>query len=90
MKSKAKHKIVLGIAPRFYAGTSMLSKVISINDKLKELCETNNVRFIDTWDTLFGKRSMYQKDGTHFSKRGSQALANLINKNIHDHLEYLN
>ncbi len=90
LRTKSKHVLIVGIAPRFYASTTMLSKIININTKLEELSKEHNVDFIDPWSTLCGNRSMYRRDGVHFSRQGSQAVANLINKAIYIHHEHLN
>lgn len=86
VKKKTNNAIVIGILPRLDVSHFALSKAIGLNDRLKSLCQQNAVRFIDLWDTFYGKRKLFKKDGIHFNEEGMKAFGNQLNLELYNNL----
>ncbi|KAG0719178.1 hypothetical protein GWK47_051031 [Chionoecetes opilio] len=65
-----------------YVGQEWLSRALSLNSKIEELCKGMGLRFVDGWDTFYGKHSMYTRDGVHLSKMGTEAYGDQLEKAV--------
>ena len=86
VQKKSDKAIVIGILPRLNVSHYALSKAIGINDRLETICKRHKVKFINLWDTFYGNRKMFRKDGIHFSEEGKRTFGNLINLKLYTHL----
>ena len=82
MKDRCSNLAMIGVIPRLYESNFNLSRAIGINDKLSQLCKEAKIGFIDPWLDYVGNKSLYRKDGIHFSYKGTQHLASLISRQI--------
>lgn len=49
---------------KFFLGCRLrLSDTMSLNSRLKTLCRELDVRFLDSWDSLYGQVGLFQRDG---------------------------
>ena len=87
VKKKTKSAIVIGILPRLNVSHYALSKAIGINDRLEVICQRNNVRFLNLWDTFYGNRNLFRRDGIHFSEEGRKRFGNMINHSLYSHFK---
>ncbi len=55
-----------------------------INDKVKTLCNSNRVKFVNFWTSYIDNGSLYNSDGVHLSKKGKEKLGDLINLNLYN------
>ena len=85
-RNKTNKAIVLGIIPRINVSHYALSKAIGINDRLKSICHRNGVRFVNLWDTFYGNRKLFKRDGIHFSLEGMKIFGNRLNQELYDNL----
>ena len=85
-KKKTNNAIVLGILPRLDVSHFALSKALGINGRLKSICQKKGVRYIDLWDTFYGNRKMYRRDGIHFSEEGMRLYGSQLNLSLYNHL----
>ena len=85
-KNKTKNTLVIGILPRLNVSHFSLSKALGINERLKAICQMEEVTFIDLWDTFYGNRKLFKRDGIHFSEEGMREYGNQLSLNLHDHL----
>ena len=53
-----------------------------MNRRLRALCRELSLRFVDVWDTFFGRNWYYQRDGTHFSDLGAKVFVNHLSKRL--------
>ena len=51
------------------------SKRMAINGMMKRLCQEEDVRYVDLWDSFVGLEGMYARDGLHLSGKGAAAFA---------------
>jgi len=82
-KGKTGRVVVVGIVPRKYYKYGMYNGAKAINKKLDKKCRDLGFRFIDPWDTFFGKDEFYQRDGVHFSDAGAKAMAKMMNQRLY-------
>ena len=78
-KKVANRVVIVGLIPRRWYDDTHYGWATFINDRLAKICNSFSVRFVDVWKRYFAKNSMYAKDGTHFSRAGSAAFAELVN-----------
>jgi hypothetical protein len=76
--------VVTSIAPRYSEGREWSSRAIGINARLESLCTRLGMQFIDLWDKFYGKKFLYAKDGTHFSRKGVATLGRLIDDRLYN------
>jgi lysophospholipase L1-like esterase len=81
--------VVTGIVPRYSQDSEWSSRAIGINVRIESLCNRLGIQFIDLWDGFYGNRSLYAKDGTHFSCKGVATLGRDIDDRLYklDRLE---
>ncbi len=60
-----------------------------INDKVKTLCNSKGVKFVNFWVSYIDNGSLYNSDGMHLSKKGKEKLGNLTNLNLYNLLRKL-
>lgn len=82
-KSKTGRVVVIGLVPRKFVAVSKYTGARAINNKLAKKCKDLGFRFIDPWDTFFGKDELFRGDGVHFSDAGAQAMAKLMKLRLH-------
>ena len=75
---KTHRRVVVGMLPRRGPKWPALSRNISINERLRDLCTAEGVFFVDPYERFYGKDDLYQRDGTHLSLKGRAVLCNLI------------
>ena len=84
MKVSGRRCLILGILPRLGAGQEWGSRAIGVNDKVRKLCNLENIRFLDFW-TEFQNRDLFANDGVHLSRKGvdlfSASLEACLSKN---------
>ncbi|KAG0720097.1 hypothetical protein GWK47_031334 [Chionoecetes opilio] len=82
VKESGRKGVICGVIPREYVGQEWLSRALSLNSKIEELCKDMGLRFVDGWDTFYGKHSMYTRDGVHLSKMGTEAYGDQLEKAV--------
>ncbi|KAG0716248.1 hypothetical protein GWK47_010172 [Chionoecetes opilio] len=82
VKESGRKGVICGVIPREYVGQEWLSRALSLNSKIEELCKGMGLRFVDGWDTFYGKHSMYTRDGVHLSKMGTEAYGDQLEKAV--------
>ncbi|KAG0699146.1 hypothetical protein GWK47_025887 [Chionoecetes opilio] len=82
VKESGRTGVICGVIPREYVGQEWLSRALSLNSKIEELCKGMGLRFVDGWDTFYGKHSMYTRDGVHLSKMGTEAYGDQLEKAV--------
>lgn len=84
-KRKSK-SIIVGILPRLDANREVSSRILNINESVKQLCASKDLEFIDMWDhfSRFNRRSLYRYDGLHLSSRGSWEYGKVLEKRLQD------
>ena len=75
---KTRKRAVIGMLPRRGPSWSALSRNISINQRLADLCTAEGVFFVDPYSRFYGKDDLYQRDGIHLSLKGKAELSNMI------------
>lgn len=83
-KEKSNKIIVSGILPRKKAGHRFFDMATSINRRLTNLCNVENIGFINTWDNFFYDSSLYLDDGLHLSQVGAARFGRLLNSAVKD------
>lgn len=72
VRSSGRTGVVCGVIPRICEGGEWLSRAISLNDRIEGMCRSLGLKFVDGWDTFFGKHEMFAKDGVHLSRLGAE------------------
>ncbi len=55
-----------------------------INEKVKTLCNSKGLKFVNFWASYKGNESLYNSDGVHLSKKYKEKLSDLINLNLYN------
>ena len=72
VKASGRVGVVCGVIPRLRGDEVWLSRAINLNGKIETMCRSLGLRFVDGWDTFFGKHEMFSKDGIHPSRVGAE------------------
>jgi hypothetical protein len=80
--ARTNKSVLVGILPRMDATREILSRIIGINVRLKTLCESSGVGFIDMWASFFGAGFLFKEDGLHLNSRGSRVYAKLLEQGL--------
>lgn len=83
MKQKTNNGVVVSILPRKREGLRMTSKTIFFNTKLEELCEQNNIKFVNIWNQ-FDDSNLFMQDGVHLNDVGNARLGRLLDTAVKD------
>ena len=83
VRSKSDKGVIVGLIPRKNLSEEALSKARGINSRLESVCRVQSIRFINPWETFYGKWSLLAKDGIHFSKAGTVKFRDWLLKNGH-------
>ncbi len=60
-----KKSFLVGILPRMNTSKEILGWAFSMNNKVKELCKTSNVGYIDMWDEFIRLKHFFKDDRLH-------------------------
>ncbi len=55
----------------------ILGRAFNINNRVKELCKTSNVGYIDMWNEFIGLKHFFKDDGFHLSYLGCRKYATI-------------
>ena len=69
MKDSGRRCMISGILPRLGAGQEWKSRALCVNDRVRNLCSSENIRFLDLWSE-FQNRDLCAVDGVHLSRKG--------------------
>ena len=75
---KTRKRVVIGMLPRRGPRWPALSRNISINRRLADLCTAEGVFFVDPYSIFYRRDDLYQRDGVHLSLKGKAFLSNMI------------
>ena len=75
---KTRRRVVIGMLPRRGPSKVALSKNISINQRLADMCTAEGVFFVNPYASFFGRNDFYLRDGVHLSPKGKAVLSNLV------------
>ena len=84
-KNKSQNVILSGIIPRIKANQRFFNVATSMNRRLANLCREENVGFVDTWDSFFYDRSLFEKDGVHLNEVGAARFGRLLNDAVEEY-----
>ena len=84
MKDSGRKCMISGILPRLGAGQEWGSRALGVNERVRRLCISENIRFLDLWRD-FQKKEFFAEDGVHLSRKGvelfSTGLESFLSKN---------
>ena len=83
-KSKINNQniVLSGILPRVGAESKFYSVAFSINNRLKSLCSTENVHFVNFWNDFYFDKSLYRLDGIHLNAVGAARFGRLLSNEV--------
>ncbi len=84
IKEKSTNGIVVAILPRLRVPNEKNRMAQMINEKVKTLCNSKGVTFVNLWASYIDNGSLYNSDGVHLSKKGKEKLDNIINLNLYN------
>ncbi len=56
-----------GLLPRHDVNSFILSRILWINERVRDLCSSEVVMFVDVWDHFIHDRSLFANDGLHLN-----------------------
>ena len=74
--------IMSGVLPRMNVGSMWHARAIGLNERVKEMCRSMNVQFMDEWSKFYGRKELYAIDKVHLSKRGVDVLSDCLERAI--------
>ena len=77
-KVSEKNIMISGILPRAKGSQRFFNIAFSANNRLKSLCERENVNFVNFWDNFYFDRHLFWKDGLHLNECGSARFGRLL------------
>ena len=84
MKDSGRRCMISGILARLGAGQEWKSRALCLNDRVRKLCSSENIRFLDLWSEI-QNRDLFADDGIHLSCKGvelfSAGLETSLSKN---------
>ena len=80
LKQKTDNGIMIGILPRKCVSNYALSKAISVNWRLQDMCVPHGIRFVDPYDVFYGRSELFTNDGVHLSHRGKIVYGDMVNQ----------
>ena len=83
-KVKSDNIIISGVLPKMYGENTFYNKAFSLNNRLKNLCRQEGVKFIDTWDNFYQKPELFGNDGLHLNSVGSARFGRLLSEAVLD------
>ena len=81
-KTKTSNLIISGILPRIDADTRFYNIAFSTNNRLKDLCQQENVEFLNMWDDFYNNHHLFQRDGLHLNPVGAARMGRLIHEKV--------
>ncbi len=84
IKEKSINGMVVGILPRLRVPNEKNRMAQMINAKVKTLCNSKGIKFVNFWDSYKENWNLYTGDGVHLSKKGKGKLGDLINLNLYN------
>ena len=82
-RSKTGRCVVVGLIPRRSFTRKCYRTAIEVNKKLGDLCKVKGLRFVNPWDSFFGKDRLYARDGIHFSEQGSKMFVKMVSQKLY-------
>ena len=82
IKKKVNRAVVVGLLPRKFGSREQYSKAFWLNGRLSSLCKAYSLRYLNLWNTFFGRDELYCRDGIHFSGRGCTLFAEQLNRKL--------
>ena len=82
VRKKGAIAVMCGILPRLGHGSEWSSRAIGINARMEAFCRENSIVFIEAWDSFYGRRQLFARDGVHLSGAGNSVLAGLIDRAV--------
>ncbi len=55
-----------------------------MNNRVKEMCKTSKVGYIDMWDEFIGLKHFFKADELHLSYSGCRMYASLLERALSD------
>ena len=83
-KDKSRDIIISGILPRMKANQRFFNMATSTNRRLANICNEENVGFVNTWDSFFYDPSLFDKDGVHLSDVGAARFGRMLDDAVED------
>ncbi len=62
----------------------ILGRAFCMNNRVKELCKTSNVGYIDMWDEFIGLKHVFKDDGLHLSYLGCRKYGSILERALSD------
>ncbi len=69
IKEKRTNEIVVGVSLRLRVPNEKNRMELMINDKVKNLCNSKGVKFVNFWTSYIDNGNLYNSDGVHLSKK---------------------
>ena len=79
---KGRTLCVTEILPRYSDSDDWQDETYVINQKIKNMCQENNVKFIETYFKFYKNSSYYKEDGIHLNQKGSKELGLILNEAV--------
>ena len=74
MKASGRRCMISGILPRLGAGQEWGSRALGVNERVRKLCFSENIRFLDLWREFLDK-DLFAADGVHLSRKGVELFS---------------
>ena len=75
LKNRGMSVFISGPIPTVGRCTTRFSRLLSLHTWLQSTCTAQNVGFIDNFNLFWNRRSLFNNDGVHPNRAGSQMLS---------------
>lgn len=82
LKGRNSKDVVVGVLPRLDANWELENRIVAMNKRVKALCKSVGIGFIDMYDSMRKCNALYKEDGLHLNFQGSQVYCGLLEQGL--------
>ena len=84
LKNRKRKSYLVSMLPRFKVSKEINSRIIGMNERVKEMCDKAGVSFVDVFDRFYSNPGWITHDGLHLSINGKRQYARILEQVINN------
>lgn len=82
LRDSRRRSVVCGLLPRHDVNSLILSRMLGINERVRDLCSREGVMFVDVWNHFIHDRTLFANDGLHLNCIGKARLGRVLDQEV--------